>query len=96
MLLTALTFTSILAFSQESTSFDWSWFGLPEMIILAFVFLPFYFVPAIIAYSRKTKKKKNIMLLNVLLGWSIIGWIGAFIWSIIDSREIDELEILYK
>ena len=41
-----------------------------------------YIAPSIIAYNRKHHQKMAIIALNVLLGWSIIGWIIALIWSL--------------
>ena len=49
------------------------------IIILWFLI---YFVPAITAYEKKKKDKGAILALNILLGWSIIGWIIALIWAI--------------
>lgn len=40
-----------------------------------------YFTPAILAYSRKHPKTAAISVLNFLLGWTMLGWIGALIWS---------------
>jgi predicted membrane channel-forming protein YqfA (hemolysin III family) len=43
--------------------------------------LIFYFLPAIMAYSNKKKNAQAITVLNVFLGWIIIGWIVALIWA---------------
>lgn len=45
-------------------------------IILAFVI---YFLPTIVAVLRD--HHQPIGLLNLLLGWTVIGWIIALIWS---------------
>lgn len=39
-----------------------------------------YFLPALIASRRKHANAMPIFLLNLLLGWSVLGWIGALIW----------------
>ena len=41
-----------------------------------------YFIPTIIACATKKKNWLAIFVLNALLGWSIIGWIVALIWSL--------------
>jgi hypothetical protein len=41
-----------------------------------------YFLPAIIASNIKHKNKDAIGVLNLLLGWTFIGWVIALIWSI--------------
>jgi hypothetical protein len=40
-----------------------------------------YFVPTIVAWVRKHAKRTSIFTVNVLLGWTIIGWIIAFGWA---------------
>jgi len=49
------------------------------MDIFLIVLIIIYFVSTVIGW-----KKRNVMaifLLNLLLGWTIIGWIIALIWS---------------
>jgi hypothetical protein len=48
------------------------------LIIIAF-FL--YFLPLIIANARKNSNTTAITLLNLFLGWTVIGWIAALIWA---------------
>jgi hypothetical protein len=41
---------------------------------------------AVIDWILKNKKNSGaIFALNFLLGWTVIGWIGAFIWSLTNS-----------
>lgn len=44
-----------------------------------------YFVPWIIAASRKHNNVSAIALVNFLLGWTAIGWIVALIWAATDN-----------
>lgn len=49
----------------------------------ALVFLgALYFIPALIAASRSHNNVWAIFLLNLLLGWTVIGWVGALIWAV--------------
>jgi cytoskeletal protein RodZ len=41
-----------------------------------------YFVPSFVAKIRKKRNSDAIMLTNLLLGWTVIGWIVALIWSV--------------
>ena len=41
-----------------------------------------YFAPSIIALARSHHNKLAIFALNLLLGWTGLGWIGALIWSL--------------
>jgi len=40
-----------------------------------------YFLPAINAYIQKHRNWEAIFVLNLFLGWTILGWIIALVWS---------------
>lgn len=46
--------------------------------------IPFvmYFLPSIIALVRSKRDILAIFLLNLFLGWSVIGWIVALVWAL--------------
>lgn len=53
-----------------------------------FFFFPFfgfsfvmYFLPSLIALIRSKRDLTAIFLLNLFLGWSVIGWIVALVWA---------------
>lgn len=43
--------------------------------------LAVYFVPAIVAFARGHKSKIGVTLFNLFLGWTLLGWVFALIWS---------------
>jgi hypothetical protein len=45
-------------------------------------FLLFYFVPTFIAVTRGHPNTAAIVALNILLGWSFLGWVAALVWSL--------------
>jgi hypothetical protein len=49
-------------------------------ILLVLLGLVIYFLPAIIGYN--TESGAGIMVLNLFLGWTVLGWIGALIWAV--------------
>ena len=49
---------------------------------IAFVLLFPYFLPTIIAILRHKANAGGIFVLNLLLGWTLIGWIGALVWAL--------------
>ena len=49
-----------------------------------------YFYPSVIAYTKKKRNKGAIIALNILLGWTVIGWVGALIWALSYERPIEE------
>jgi hypothetical protein len=56
--------------------------------LLPAFFLPFfgfgfvmYFLPSIIALARNKRDTTAILLLNLFLGWTVIGWVVALVWA---------------
>lgn len=49
---------------------------------LFFVFGPaLYLLPTYEAWKRDHKSLSSIALLNIFLGWTVIGWIVAIVWA---------------
>jgi hypothetical protein len=40
-----------------------------------------YLLPGFIAYGRSHHNKGAILLLTLVLGWTLIGWLAALIWA---------------
>ena len=47
----------------------------------ALVFILIYAIPSIIAFRRYHNSAVAILLTNLLLGWTGIGWVVALIWA---------------
>ncbi|MBS0410719.1 MAG: superinfection immunity protein [Proteobacteria bacterium] len=41
-----------------------------------------YFVPTLIAFGRKKRNTAAIFALNFFLGWTLLGWVLALVWSL--------------
>jgi hypothetical protein len=59
------------------------------MHIFSVFFLPFfglgfviYFLPTILAFARNKRDTAAILLLNLFLGWTMIGWVVALVWAV--------------
>jgi hypothetical protein len=52
--------------------------GLIAMLIVAVLL---YFLPTVVALIRGHLSALAIFLLNLFLGWTLIGWVIALIWS---------------
>ena len=56
--------------------------GLLEILLVILVFIA-YFLPSLIAFLRQHKNKLAIFLLNLILGWTVLGWVVSLVWSVI-------------
>ena len=60
----------------------------PELFVLAPVVLllatPLYFLPVII--GRRKRNARAIFALNLLLGWTLLGWVGALVWALVREQ----------
>ena len=54
-------------------------FGLIALFIAAAV----YFVPTIVAKLRNHHNTVAIFLVNLFLGWSLLGWVAALVWAVV-------------
>lgn len=41
-----------------------------------------YLLPSLVALSNKKNNAGAIFALNLLAGWTVIGWIGSFVWAV--------------
>lgn len=55
------------------------------LAIIAAVFA-LYFLPLIVAYCRDHPNTLGIAILNIMLGWTLIGWVVALIWAVLQER----------
>tara|TARA_Y100000817_G_scaffold310296_1_gene300716 strand:- start:287 stop:517 length:231 start_codon:yes stop_codon:yes gene_type:complete len=64
-------------------------------VILAIICLiSIFFIPVSVGLFRDSSKKWGIFLVNILVGWTGIGWIIALIWAFIsESTEEKSLRL---
>lgn len=70
--------------------------GGTDFILLGLIVIPLglaiYMLPTII--GRKKKNIAAIALINILLGWTLIGWIVALVWGLTkDSDPVGSIPV---
>lgn len=55
------------------------------ILIMSALSFCIFFLPTIVALLRKHNNFLSIMVLNIFLGWTIFGWLGALVWSLINK-----------
>lgn len=56
--------------------------------VCLFVSFGVYFLPPVIAYTRKHKNVVPILILTTFLGWTFLGWLAALLWAL--NSDIEE------
>lgn len=56
--------------------------GIVEHFGVVAIVLICYLLPSFIAFMRGHSSRWGIAIFNVLLGWTVLGWIAALIWSV--------------
>jgi len=61
----------------------WRLFEVISRVVggVVFCLMAILFLPTVIAYTSARKHALLIGVVNVLLGWTLIGWAGAVIWA---------------
>jgi hypothetical protein len=54
-------------------------------LFMVMFFIAVMFVPTYIAYKRKLKRRLACFWINLLVGWTIIGWIPLIAWAALTS-----------
>ncbi len=64
--------------------YSWYWSDSSPVIsgMVMVVLWVLYFIPSVVAFRRAHRSKVAILTLNMLLGWSGIGWIVSLVWSL--------------
>lgn len=51
-------------------------------LMLLIILMALYFLPTLITILRDHHNGCAISVLNLLLGWTLIGWVVALVWSL--------------
>lgn len=55
--------------------------GVVVCLVVIGIGLLIYFIPSFVAVENKHPNQDAIKVLNLLLGWSILGWVIALVWA---------------
>jgi len=60
--------------------------GVAHGLTLLIGLLAIYFLPWFVAWSRRHHATDGILIANIVLGWTFVGWFGALAWSAMPVR----------
>lgn len=58
--------------------------GVFLVVILALI----YIAPIIVARVREHPNYGAIAALNILLGWTFVGWVASLVWALTNQRKV--------
>jgi hypothetical protein len=64
--------------------------GATATILLLIAILVLYMLPTLIAFGREHPHREELAVINIVVGWTLIGWIAVFLWATLVHTE-DEL-----
>ncbi len=59
--------------------------GLFFLIVVG-LSIALYFIPAIVASRKGRRQATAIFVLNLFLGWTVLGWVGTLVWAFMEDR----------
>ena len=51
-------------------------------LVIAGIGLLIYFIPSFVAFNKKKSNAGAIFALNLLLGWTLVGWVVSLVWAL--------------
>lgn len=67
---------------EHSVTEQWQQ-GLMGVVVTGVVLMVvgMYFIPTIAGFIRNKSNKMAILILNLFLGWTLLGWVVALVWA---------------
>jgi hypothetical protein len=59
-------------------------------LIMWLLVLAVYFIPTIVGYVNHQPNAQSIAVLNIFLGWTLVGWVVALAWAFAAQKKATE------
>lgn len=63
--------------------------GHVDAILILLVALGIYCTPSLIAIARSHRQTSPILIVNIFLGWTLIGWVLTLAWAFSAQNKTD-------
>jgi len=87
LLLTLLPLTSICSSSTGGEILIFLYFSAVSGALFV------YLIPAYVAMWRDIEKKAGPIIINIFLGWSVIGWVVSLVWAFIGNKKGELIKV---
>jgi len=65
--------------------------GNTTSVIILVLIIALYMLPTLIAFGRDHPHRRAVTLLNILFGWTLLGWILVFVWAVATPSDVTEI-----
>ena len=55
--------------------------GFSRVSVMVIITVAVYILPTLLAWKRQSSRRWRITLINLLLGWTLVGWIVAMVMT---------------
>jgi len=63
-------------------------------VIIILIFVGLYFIPTIVAMTRKVTNVGSVFVINLLLGWTLVGWAVALAMAV--KTNMTQIQVVTK
>ena len=56
-------------------------FDSTTTVIMLIIVVFIYMLPTLIAFGREHPRRLDLAVVNILFGWTLIGWLACFFWA---------------
>jgi hypothetical protein len=64
-----------------------------QVVLIAALLIGGYFLPTILGWKKANSGA--IFVLNLLLGWTVVGWVAALVWALaVDAKAAPTIQVL--
>ncbi|PLP99453.1 superinfection immunity protein [Cupriavidus pauculus] len=72
---------------MEQLNYWWDLLAANWQVLVA-VLVVVYFVPSVVATLRQHRHLAAIVALNILLGWTFLGWTVSLVWALMNQQKL--------
>lgn len=63
-----------------------------RFVLLVLLGVGVYFAPSVVAHKRGHRNVDPIVVINLFLGWTLIGWVIVLAWSLSANVHVPETQ----
>lgn len=64
--------------------------GFFALCVIALVVGFIYFLPSLMGSSRRVTNREALFFVNLLIGWTILGWCVCLLWAVCGKTEAQD------